>query len=616
MTTPLWLLPRPGCENRRSRGDLAQRLRVKMSELTSASPWASWLRGAPTCASMSVTSRESALAVLDGGVPVVLDGLLPPSVELLPAALLQLDEKVRMDLTPLTADAAPTKLTNRTLIRPAEVAMPLSRAVALLQLNASERRFHAYVRHMPLAQAPRTLAALSVDRAMALASHEARLQTANLWLGDGGLRSSLHYDGHDNLLLQLAGEKVLLLVPPTLSEGHGLYEEHAEHEYIFVPDHTAERGSQTEAAHKSNSPATMLPLQGRFVGIRPRGAAPVENHAALPVFASPTDDSVDASNTSAATSALRASVRDQAQLCTILPGQTLFLPALWSHAVASKADGASGLNAAVNLWYVRGTASFTRALHASPHFAAGYFALGAALQTLERPSEAAAAYLEATRLRPRYFDATHNLASALQACGAAAEASASFRHATQIRPLEGRAYANLAATLRTQNRLGEAAEAYDYALTLEPRAARSYTGLGNTRALQGRLAEAISLLHAAVGMAGGASERSKAYNSLGVTLQESYRYDEAGAALRAALTLQPHSDKVRANLHALETALTGGALPPLGAHGKLDSAAASMDSAGEPLELESTSVERSKIGYARASMSRVRLAAGGSQVVE
>jgi hypothetical protein len=68
--------------------------------------------------------------------------------------------------------------------------------------------------------------------------------------------------------------------------------------------------------------------------------------------------------------------------------------------------------------------------------------------------------------------------------------------------------------------------------------------------------------------------------------------------------------------YALETALTGGALPPLGAHGKLDSAAASMDSAGEPLELESTSVERSKIGYARASMSRVRLAAGGSQVVE
>lgn len=613
MTTPLWLLPRPGCENRRSRGDLAQRLRVKMSELTSASPWASWLRGAPTCASMSVTSRESALAVLDGGMPLVLDGLLPPSVELLPAALLQLDEKVRMDLTPLTADAAPTKLTNRTLIRPAEVAMTLSRAVALLQLNASERRFHAYVRHMPLAQAPRTLAALSVDRAMALASHEARLQTANLWLGDGGLRSSLHYDGHDNLLLQLAGEKVLLLVPPTLSEGHGLYEEHAEHEYIFVPDHTAERGSQTEAAHESNSPATMLPLQGRFVGIRPRGAAPVENHAALPVFASPTDDSVDASNAWTATSALRASVRDQAQLCTILPGQTLFLPALWSHAVASTADGASGLNAAVNLWYVRGTASFTRALHASPHFAAGYFALGAALQTLERPSEAAAAYLEATRLRPRYFDATHNLASALQASGAAAEASASFRHATQIRPLEGRAYANLAATLRTQNRLGEAAEAYDYALTLEPRAARSYTGLGNTRALQGRLAEAISLLHAAVGMAGGTSERSKAYNSLGVTLQESYRYDEAGAALRAALTLQPNSDKVRANLHTLDTALTGGALPPLGAHGKLDS---SMDSAGEPLELESTSVERSKIGYARAAMSRVRLAAGGSQVVE
>ena len=43
-----------------------------------------------------------------------------------------------------------------------------------------------------------------------------------------------------------------------------------------------------------------------------------------------------------------------------------------------------GLSAAVNVWFVRGVGSFTRALEVRPQFAAGYFCLGEALQQMGR----------------------------------------------------------------------------------------------------------------------------------------------------------------------------------------------------------------------------------------
>ena len=46
-------------------------------------------------------------------------------------------------------------------------------------------------------------AQLPIKRALKLAGP--RLQSVNLWIGDGGMRSNLHWDGHDNILLQLTG---------------------------------------------------------------------------------------------------------------------------------------------------------------------------------------------------------------------------------------------------------------------------------------------------------------------------------------------------------------------------------------------------------------------------
>ena len=38
-----------------------------------------------------------------------------------------------------------------------------------------------------------------------------------LWLGDGSMRSPVHFDAHDNLLLQLRGEKHVVLLPPSVN---------------------------------------------------------------------------------------------------------------------------------------------------------------------------------------------------------------------------------------------------------------------------------------------------------------------------------------------------------------------------------------------------------------
>eukprot|EP00961_Rhodomonas_salina_P155691 2096453-Rhodomonas_salina.3 len=84
------------------------------------------------------------------------------------------------------------------------------------------------------------------------------LQSANLWLGDGGMRSAVHWDGHDNLLLQLCGTKTVLLLPPEATSSLG-YRAWTEHRYVV-------------------DPAT-----GEFHGHRPENSV-VENHAVFDAF--------------------------------------------------------------------------------------------------------------------------------------------------------------------------------------------------------------------------------------------------------------------------------------------------------------------------------------------
>jgi hypothetical protein len=230
--------------------------------------------------------------------PHVLTGLLKAPWS--PAAALlagQPGRTLRVDLMPLDCAEAPLKLPNGTLVAPASVAYPIEEVLPLLRQTADERGFHAYVRHLSLESFPNVSAQLPMARALRLAGP--RLVSANLWMGDGGMRSNLHWDGHDNILLQLVGTKTLVILPPEATPELS-YVPFAEHRYSF--DGKAFNGYATT---------------GRVV----------ENHALFDAF--------DTGNHElpAAIQATRACV------VTLRPGEALFLPALWSHAVVSTPAG-------------------------------------------------------------------------------------------------------------------------------------------------------------------------------------------------------------------------------------------------------------------------------------
>ena len=132
-------------------------------------------------------------------------------------------------------------------MRPAPQIYSLKAAIE--QLHSSTRRHRAYIRHQPLDSLPAVEAALNASRLHKLIGGS-RVMRANLWLGDGGLASALHYDSFDNLLLQLRGEKSVLLLPPRAGSAlhYGPLEEHR-----YVWDGT------------------------RFTGAVPTGNAPVDN---------------------------------------------------------------------------------------------------------------------------------------------------------------------------------------------------------------------------------------------------------------------------------------------------------------------------------------------------
>ena len=91
---------------------------------------------------------------------------------------------------------------------------------------------------LPLERTPELRDALPLRRALHLAGEG--LQRANIWINPraDGMSSALHYDGHDNLLLQLRGSKSVLLLPPEAHADLG-YRPRTEHVYTFEQDNLA-----------------------------------------------------------------------------------------------------------------------------------------------------------------------------------------------------------------------------------------------------------------------------------------------------------------------------------------------------------------------------------------
>lgn len=351
--------------------------------------WAAPLRDAPSCSIVTPDSADAAFAVLGSAEPAVIRGLVAglPEVE----SLLQGNRSVRLVANP--TPVAPLKRHGDTLVRPAELSLSLDEAVALLRRR--DRGFHAYLSALPLERTPEVRDALPLRRVLHLAGEG--VQHANLWVNprDDGMRSALHYDGHDNLLVQLRGSKSVLLLPP---EAHGLlgYAPREERVWQFDAAGAAADGAAADGG-------------GRFPRHARRAEAPVGNHASLDVFADGGDHHLEGEERVSAEQ--WRSIAGHARICALREGDTLFIPALWSHAVASSTDPdgraappehGGQLNVAANLWYYssRSLASFERGVRAPHGWPHAEYCYAEALQRTGRLDEAARSYDRALRSAP------------------------------------------------------------------------------------------------------------------------------------------------------------------------------------------------------------------------
>jgi len=157
------------------------------------------------CAELFATADLSSLD-LTRTTPLLIRSLvLSPIAATAWALALANGTAVRLDVSPRSVAADPLKLHNGTLIRPAQVAhLPLSRVLDLLRQES--RPYRAYVRYLGREEAPALAEALRLRELGELLEAQGlreRVRAFNVWLGDGSMQSALHYDGLDNLLVQV-----------------------------------------------------------------------------------------------------------------------------------------------------------------------------------------------------------------------------------------------------------------------------------------------------------------------------------------------------------------------------------------------------------------------------
>lgn len=318
-----------------------------------------------------VNASRASLAHLD--MPVLLTGAADIG-EWRIADVLDGNFSIPVEVSPVRN--MPLKLWNDTCVRPAERLMRLQPLLRLLR--KPRRRFAAYVRSLPLWAVPELAERLPLARALALAGP--RLQERRLWLGDGSMRSGVHHDAMDNLIVQLSGSKRVLLLSPRARPAVR-YRAYTEHRFVFDD------------------------ASGEFRGHAPTGEARVENHASIDVFGDAADPEACTADGDVAEAARFGTI------CEVGPGDALFVPALWPHAVISAparaADAqpghdsdASELNMMINLWFVHEVRAHAHALQLQPQWALGYSAMGDALTIAARHAEARAAYKTASALNP------------------------------------------------------------------------------------------------------------------------------------------------------------------------------------------------------------------------
>jgi len=475
--------------------------------------------------SPSVLVASKDLDLSQGDTPLIVTGVIPKSFSLdtIPSILETYftsqstngETLVRVDITPLAYTEAPIKLSNGTIISPYQLGIPINETIPLFTASTPiERGYNAYIRLLNLQSHPKLTTLLPLARLLHLAG--SNLISANLWLGDGSIKSAIHYDGQDNLLLQLSGTKTVLLIPPEL-EPYMQYKKYTESQFVF--DETT--GKFVDEALKSTSKI-------------------VENHGTFDLFSSSDHEQEFDFITGS-----------RAMICTLHQGETLFLPALWSHAVVSS----TGLNAAVNLWFTQKSVSHRKALERHPSWSAGHFLLGNDLLAQHRYTEAEIAYRKSLEIESDNFDASHNLASTLEGKGERTAAINQYREAFALhRSVEEgvQCLTNIGVILKKRGDLDEAEIVCKEAVELDPKSGKAWKIYGNVLALLEKFEAADEALGTAVKLLRSSNDKVAALNSWGVVLEQlPGRKQDAIAAYEQALRIDPSYQKARDSLDNL-----------------------------------------------------------------
>ena len=356
-------------------------------------PWATQLSTAASCAHVKADSVDAVNAALDSAAPAVIDGLLSAAqIESLGLrhifGLTHTSAPVRVQLNPYAT--APQKRRGL-IVRPASTSVNSDRAIEIL-LDANRTAYASIATLSVVERCNELLSAPPLWPVVELALNGA-LQDVCLWVNPRhrGMRTALHYDGFDNLLVQVRGSKRLLLLPP---EARGLLRFEPRGEHAYVLDTSKRRPAFDGHAPRGDA---RMGSDGRWVS-----TVALDNHAGVNVFAedvqTATAEEREEEDEVSVDDALGLELAPHAIACTLNPGQVAFIPALWSHAAVSFTDGDDDegrhaeerhLNVAINLWFYsnRSTASFERAIQTSswPHAELLY---ARALRALGRRREA------------------------------------------------------------------------------------------------------------------------------------------------------------------------------------------------------------------------------------
>lgn len=178
---------------------------------------------------------------------------------------------------------------------------------------------------------------------------------------------------------------------------------------------------------------------------------------------------------------------------------------------------------------------------------------GVALQHLGRFDEAITRHQEAIRLKPRYPEAFYNLGTALERRGRFEEAVTNYLQAITLRPTYADAHFNLGTLQLRLGRWEDARQQFERTLALAPDSPDVLNNLGLALMNLGRFDQAIQSFERAIQLK---PDDSSLYVNAGASFQNKGNAAAAVRYYQEALRLQPDHAQARANLEALNAAIT------------------------------------------------------------